>query len=424
MNEITYKREMNHSYMVIRMGQEIDGSGYVYRMILQNRIGRLLDCSRRQLDGETYLYYDISSRQPLERLYESVKIGVDKLRQVLEAIAAMQEDLGEYLLDGQGLLLEGGTIFADVETEELFFCYYPGRYEGLNRYAALADFFLERVDHGEEHAVNIAYQFYKMSKSDFFVLSAFLPFLEKEAAAYQKERGEQPDLRWKALEEDSRRLPAWTEDAKTAGQWEKREAFGNAFPEEEPENTGKKQKVGRRSSPKRKKEKEDGEKKRSGLLQRLIRRRKPDKPEKEQYRQEWPDSVWNSYESQFNRAQNGETVYFADLEKLRPAKRGVRCLTGEDGERRFLLQDLPLTVGKLKGKVSIVLEDSSVSRMHARLEDAEEGILLRDLNSRNGTLVNGRKLLPNEAVLLSEGDLVQFGRERFQYGFLDSKALK
>ena len=83
-----------------------------------------------------------------------------------------------------------------------------------------------------------------------------------------------------------------------------------------------------------------------------------------------------------------------------------------------------MTVGKLKEKVAILLQDSSVSRIHARLEATAEGVGVQDLNSRNGTLVNGEKLSPHESVALQEGDVVQFGRERFRYGFLDSKSIK
>ena len=63
--------------------------------------------------------------------------------------------------------------------------------------------------------------------------------------------------------------------------------------------------------------------------------------------------------------------------------------------------------------MTVVLEDRSVSRLHARIEAGEKGLYVRDLNSRNGTCVNGKKLLPNEAEPLREGDQVSFGRERF-----------
>ena len=35
------------------------------------------------------------------------------------------------------------------------------------QYAERRDFFLEHIDHGQEQAVNLAYEFYKLSKADY-----------------------------------------------------------------------------------------------------------------------------------------------------------------------------------------------------------------------------------------------------------------
>lgn len=383
MKEIQYKRELNHSYMVVPGKNKNISDSYAWRMMAENHIGRLLPCSQRCLDGETFFYYDISSRQPLERLYDSRKLKVENLRQILYAIAAMQKDLGEYLLDEQGLMLESEMIFADVESEELYFCFCPDRQDLGGCYGKLADFFLEHVDHSDEHAVNIAYQFYKASKSEYFVASSFLPFLEKETALDRQEN----------------------EQIKISD-WEKADLSDPPENEEVPNEE----------------EKACKEEKRGWLRRFLGLKRK--KAQEAKPVEVWPKSVWDSYEGQIDFVQTGETVYFSDLELADKGRSGIPCLTEEKGERQFLLEDLPLTVGKLKGRVSIVLTDRSVSRIHARLEAAEDGIFVVDLNSRNGTIINGRKLCPNESAALAEGDLVQFGRERFRYGFIDSNALK
>jgi serine/threonine protein kinase len=52
---------------------------------------------------------------------------------------------------------------------------------------------------------------------------------------------------------------------------------------------------------------------------------------------------------------------------------------------------------------------AGVSRMHARLTCAEGRWYLEDLNSTNGTGVNGQALLPGEPVGLNDGDMIQFG---------------
>src|SRR5262249_50750375 len=54
-----------------------------------------------------------------------------------------------------------------------------------------------------------------------------------------------------------------------------------------------------------------------------------------------------------------------------------------------------------------VLDDSRVSREHARVSESEGEHLVEDLGSRNGTRVNGRPV--TGSVALRDGDLVDIG---------------
>ena len=61
----------------------------------------------------------------------------------------------------------------------------------------------------------------------------------------------------------------------------------------------------------------------------------------------------------------------------------------------------------------IRLTDKSVSRPHARLERRENCFYLIDLESANGTLLNGNPVL--EPALLSEGDLIVVGETHLRF---------
>jgi Inner membrane component of T3SS, cytoplasmic domain/Domain of unknown function (DUF1707) len=68
------------------------------------------------------------------------------------------------------------------------------------------------------------------------------------------------------------------------------------------------------------------------------------------------------------------------------------------------------TIGRDEG-CDLVLADHTVSRVHARLEQAADGWLLDDLGSTNGTRVNGwRVTLPTP---VAAGDCVSFGAATF-----------
>jgi pSer/pThr/pTyr-binding forkhead associated (FHA) protein len=50
-----------------------------------------------------------------------------------------------------------------------------------------------------------------------------------------------------------------------------------------------------------------------------------------------------------------------------------------------------------------------VSRLHAKIQSVQEGLVLIDLNSTNGTLLNNHLLPPQEPYPLNSGDEIRFG---------------
>ena len=72
------------------------------------------------------------------------------------------------------------------------------------------------------------------------------------------------------------------------------------------------------------------------------------------------------------------------------------------------------TIGRDSGN-DIVLEAMTVSRCHALLLGATAELLLLDLESTNGTLVNGLVVRSDEPVRLVDGDLIQFGQVVARY---------
>src|SRR5437868_8017886 len=69
-----------------------------------------------------------------------------------------------------------------------------------------------------------------------------------------------------------------------------------------------------------------------------------------------------------------------------------------------VLKDDTITVGRMKGN-TIVIEDASISLMHARITRKDGMFYLKDLNSTNGTVVNGQPI--------SEAKLHDLDRVRF-----------
>lgn len=60
----------------------------------------------------------------------------------------------------------------------------------------------------------------------------------------------------------------------------------------------------------------------------------------------------------------------------------------------------------------VVLADPSVSRAHALLDASEAAAVVRDLDSTNGTFVNGRRVVTQQ---LRDGDELTFGNTRMRF---------
>ena len=72
--------------------------------------------------------------------------------------------------------------------------------------------------------------------------------------------------------------------------------------------------------------------------------------------------------------------------------------------------DDSLTLGRARSN-SIVLDDMLVSRHHARISADDQGLIIEDLGSRNGTFVNGRRV---QTTRLHEGDRIGIGASTFE----------
>src|SRR5215203_7275194 len=77
-----------------------------------------------------------------------------------------------------------------------------------------------------------------------------------------------------------------------------------------------------------------------------------------------------------------------------------------EGARELPLGDKPITVGRHPTNM-IALSDGMASRYHCVIEQTAEGLRVRDLDSSNGTRVNGQVV---KTWRLGDGDVVQVGK--------------
>jgi predicted component of type VI protein secretion system len=89
-----------------------------------------------------------------------------------------------------------------------------------------------------------------------------------------------------------------------------------------------------------------------------------------------------------------------------------QCLEGVDKGKVFRELTIPLTIGREEGNL-LRLNDERVSRFHAKIQEDGGQIILTDLESTNGTRVNGH---PAQMRVLQIGDQIVIGRCLLVYG--------
>ena len=411
------RREFDHTYLLIptKLSQT---ESYPFLMITQNNIAGVLSCRLRYLEDISYYGYDISSKRPLGEEYQDKRLHFEEIKDLFYQISVILKGAEEYLLEKEGFLLSPEYIYRDLETDELFCLYLPGLEEepdlGKERYRELADFLLDKTEHKDEHAVNCVYQFYKMSKETYFSFEAFLSFLEKEELLFQAEK--------KRREE---RKSVMEMESHNGGREMVEEDYSrklHVYEEKEIESDSK----GIRWLPVIMMAGIGfcllalylfvpylryfalylllpgicfivvavvlGGKNVYGIYQ---NKKETDwiLPAEEVTVEEYFDDVLDN-----------ETVYFED----------ELCyhLKWKEGHfsKEFYLKEFPVTVGKMKGSVGLCIEDASISRLHACFKEQGKEIVLQDLDSTNGTYVNGKRLAPGEVTVIRRSDEIQFGK--------------
>lgn len=96
------------------------------------------------------------------------------------------------------------------------------------------------------------------------------------------------------------------------------------------------------------------------------------------------------------------------------------CLLNEDGGKagQWEVGDQPVAVGRDES-ADVVIEDESLSRRHFVIEREGEHFVLTDLDSQNGTWVDGQRA---KVATLRHHDCILAGRTLFLFSEMQPRA--
>ena len=110
--------------------------------------------------------------------------------------------------------------------------------------------------------------------------------------------------------------------------------------------------------------------------------------------------------------------------KLDSGKRVIAryCLNGKDVEKTLAFPpDGRLTIGRT-GSNGLLIDDISVSKVHASLAVSKEGLAVADTGSTNGTFINGERIAYGKAVPFKQDDCVTFGTVEVRFELMEPDA--
>lgn len=88
---------------------------------------------------------------------------------------------------------------------------------------------------------------------------------------------------------------------------------------------------------------------------------------------------------------------------------------GADRSRDFCCKEGKMILGSSIEESDICIPLPLVSRVHARVEVKEEGTFIEDMNSKNGTHVNGELLQYRKKCKLEKGDIISLAGESYSF---------
>ncbi|MDE7112812.1 MAG: FHA domain-containing protein, partial [Acetatifactor sp.] len=352
-----------------------DEQRYQYCILTRGGIKGLLPCSLRYINGQAYLYYDITSRQNVAQLYGKGVIDRAWVREFFWSYKQVRQEMGRFLLDEENILIYPEQIFQDLSSHNFFFLYLPYHEEG-NGLRQFLEFVLGHMNYEDERLVECVYSMYEQ--------------YEKVGAAYLQEK--------------------IFEDAECLEEKEELNSKENASEtqfQSEGEDTELRAEVSVTQEVMSKQEKK-------GIFWYLGGKKRKAEEQKEACRENRLAAIEGravAEESAYEDEDYGKTIYVEQTEEGSTVHR----LYTPDGRVATPLEKENVTIGKQKGEVDLVLEDEAVSRLHARIYVEDRIVYLEDLNSTNGTFKNGLRLQPYEKRRLEEGDEVRFGKLLFIY---------
>ena len=440
---ISYQREMKRNYLIVEAERQ-DETPFEQNMLEQNQIDGVLRFQVREKDTDLRFFYEITSKQPLSRLLEGQSVQAAQIRTLVWGIAHALDHMEQYLLSENSVLLTPEYLYVEPESLKVWLCLIPGLERDFPEdYSRLLEYLLGKVDHKDKESVVLAYGLYQETRKENYGMGDILRLAQQKLDVDSGNYGNH--------EMDAEQIQNF-EVQSGYSEWENAGSVDGRSGSEQRRTAGRDTNTSRTESEwkpgmvRARQIQTDTVKESSGLFGRWKQRRKERKEEKRReqeremqmpwetmfvgetpseygspsYRQDEHSGMRNSTAFSGSSASAACSQQSSDTVLLNPGKEesgaGLRMLRALDAEETDIkIAYYPFIIGKQENLVDHVLDRETVSRLHLRIDQKDGHYYVQDLNSTNGTKVDGRMLENNETIEIWEGTDLSIAGIRYQF---------
>ncbi|MCR5097382.1 MAG: FHA domain-containing protein [Lachnospiraceae bacterium] len=380
---IEYRRTVQGSYMVLE-GKRA-ALGFEKQMLKRNDIPQLLTFHSLELNGKTQFWYDIGGMRSFRDIILCEGITADLLYELFSSVKEAYGKLAKYLIEDEHILLHPDALLYEKreDTYRAMLCFCPLEHDDVKeQLAQLMRFVISEVDHSKAEVTALCYELYAITEREEFSFYDLMERLGREC----KDSDLSEDFSYD--ESDFMDTPDY--DKPVAAEACRYDRLRYEVPEEPEERVSEKKSLIKKLT--------DGFKARIiELLPDFLKGRRKLLPEKKPFRDIEFDEVPQPEE---------ETML---LSEDRTGCRGRLIYeSGGRGGCDLQVDKNPFSIGSRSGGNDAILSSEAVSRYHAKIFRRDGSFYVQDLNSKNGTFVNGEILPYHKAKKLKRMDVISF----------------
>lgn len=394
--EVNYQRSPNRSYMILT-GEDGEG-GYEQEMLRQNAVKLLLSFYMVELNEGMQVWYDITRLRSVKDIVKQEGVTLENLYLVLNSIARAFSMLSQYLISQQNILMDPDTVYFDrEEPANVRLCYCPLVHDSFQeQLQRFFEFYIDEVDSKKEQVTRLVYRLYEMCQDPVT--------LDELVEAVRKEMPSDPhdEISIEDFTPSQDRMISVSEDE---------------IPQTDDHIEESRIVVVRKKEKPHKPTISDRIK--SYLAEKFpafakIFSRKKSAPEDHN-----EESVPHDFSKDFvfdpDTELQQKTVFLrpglhddGEERKYENHFEGLLVYEGDNGETNYQIRTGNFRIGSQEGENEAVLHSKVVSRHHAMIIREDGDFFLEDLNSTNGTYLNGKLLPYHDRVKLNRMDRIVF----------------